>query len=368
MIDWAEFDAAHGAGDFIRAREIVAAGRNGTSVLGETGWIKCTACGQEQTHLSDLSADITSKRCMDCGDRELQKTCRIHVGERTPPLPHFVKTGCEFCALEIPTLNEVEKTDRLRKVLHVFRSGGTRHRRNVWRSIVMLGWVVITVLAVCVSGGFYFARPIGTTPSDTGPRRNVNSSKGEPGKGLKRSTKNIPSNHVEPDIHHRRGLEHLRKREYDQAIEDFTLAIQLKSDFVDAYHYRAIAYHEKGELERAILDYTVVIQLKPDDVNAYIGRGIAYFRKGRNDEAIEDYTEAIQQQPDFVDAYDNRGDVHFRKKEYDEAIEDFTVVIRLEPNDVIIAYQKREIAYRKKGDQRSDELDRLKTKELKANQ
>lgn len=333
MIDWAEFDAAHGAGDFIRAREIVAAGRNGTSVLGETGWIKCTACGQEQTHLSDLSADITSKRCMDCGDRELQKTCRIHVGERTPPLPHFVKTGCEFCALEIPTLNEVEKTDRLRKVLHVFRSGGTRHRRNVWRSIVMLGWVVITVLAVCVSGGFYFAKPIGTTPSDTGPRRNVNSSKGEPGKGLKRSTKNIPSNHVEPDIHCRRGLEHLRKREYDQAIEDFTLAIQLKSDFVDAYHYRAIAYHQKGELERAILDYTVVIQLKPDD----------------------------------VDAYYNRGNAHFRKKEYDEAIEDYTVVIRLKPNDGI-AYDNREIAYRKKGDQRSAELDRLKIKELKANQ
>ncbi len=52
------------------------------------------------------------------------------------------------------------------------------------------------------------------------------------------------------------GIEKSKKGEIDLAIEDYTKAIELKSDYADAYYCRSKAWLHLGEEEKAKSDMT----------------------------------------------------------------------------------------------------------------
>ena len=131
-----------------------------------------------------------------------------------------------------------------------------------------------------------------------------------------------------------------KQKEYEESIEHYTKAIDLKPDFASAYNNRGNAYGDKGDYDLAIEDYTKAIQFNPNFANAYYNRGIAYGDKGDYDLAIEDYTKAIQLKSDLVAAYYNRGNAYYQKGEYELAIGDFTKTIDLQP-DLASAYHNR---------------------------
>ena len=91
----------------------------------------------------------------------------------------------------------------------------------------------------------------------------------------------------------------LDKREYDDAIADYTKAIALDSNLAAAYTNRGLAYEKKDEVDRAIADYTKAIALDPnDDLDyTYAERGYAYQRKGEFDRAIADFRKALEIDP-----------------------------------------------------------------------
>jgi tetratricopeptide (TPR) repeat protein len=66
---------------------------------------------------------------------------------------------------------------------------------------------------------------------------------------------------------------------YDQAIADYTQAIRIAPNYVDAYNQRGSAYINKGDEDRAIADFTQVIRLDPNNALAYLWRGISYQKK-----------------------------------------------------------------------------------------
>ena len=145
------------------------------------------------------------------------------------------------------------------------------------------------------------------------------------------------------------GAEFLDQKKWDEAIEAFTRAIELKPDFVKAYNNRGFAYTEKGEYDRAIEDLNKAIELDPSDAYAYTNRGVAYSKKGEHDRALEDYNKAIELDPNDANAYSNRGNAYSEKGEYDRAIEDHNKAIEFKPDDAEI-YSNRGVAYQGKGE------------------
>jgi tetratricopeptide (TPR) repeat protein len=124
-------------------------------------------------------------------------------------------------------------------------------------------------------------------------------------------------------------------------------------------HNRAIAFYNRGgiykqrkDYDRAIADYSEAVKIDPQYVNAYINRGMAYDSKGDNDAAAADFSRAIELKPDEPLAYYDRGYIRsWEKHDYDGAIADLSKAIELGTKDAP-TYFYRAMAYQGKKDYR----------------
>lgn len=67
---------------------------------------------------------------------------------------------------------------------------------------------------------------------------------------------------------------------------------QSTADRASAYVQRGNDYVASGKLDEAVADYSAAIQLDPKNILAYAARAIGYWRKGDRDHAIIDYKQA----------------------------------------------------------------------------
>ena len=86
---------------------------------------------------------------------------------------------------------------------------------------------------------------------------------------------------------------------------------------------------QKGMIDCAINDFTKAIELKSNYARAYCGRGIAYGSQGNNTCAIRDYDKAIELDPNYVVAYNSRGLAKYRLGRTEEAKQDLQTALRL---------------------------------------
>jgi tetratricopeptide (TPR) repeat protein len=158
------------------------------------------------------------------------------------------------------------------------------------------------------------------------------------------------------------GLEGYEMGNYQDAIDNYTKAIESNPDDAFLYNNRGLAYFRVKEYKKSISDYTKAIELKPDYAVAYCNRGLAYFKIRSFDEAISDYTKAIELDPKYADAYYNRGLAHNRSVHYyskpftddaiarfNKAVKDFHKALEFDP-DYILAHAGLGNAYYRYGE------------------
>ena len=212
---------------------------------------------------------------------------------------------------------------------------------------------------------------------------------------------------TEAEKHYNKGVEYAEEGRLDDAIAEYTKAIELDPDLAEAHFSRGYAYYKLGESQRAVEGYNEAIELDPDlaeaygaevygnqdehyhslgqlpryieenlsdfvrlhpqDPNAYRNRGNAYYRVGQFERAIEDYTMVIElapdSDPDFAAYYLNRGNAHYKLGQFERAIEDYTMVIEIIPS-VGTFYANRALAHTALGNDQEAERDIEKAVEL----
>jgi len=154
---------------------------------------------------------------------------------------------------------------------------------------------------------------------------------------------------LDPNTHFNRGKTNYDKKDYDRAITDFTKAIQLDPDYVEAYKYRALAYYEKGNYDKVFADCNETIQRGNSTIktSAYVIRANTYVKIGDYDKAIDDCTEVIQLNPNYADAYTSRAVAYGKrnkKGDVDKVIADCDEAIRINSNSAS-SYAERGWAY-----------------------
>ncbi|MBI3463687.1 MAG: tetratricopeptide repeat protein [Planctomycetes bacterium] len=80
--------------------------------------------------------------------------------------------------------------------------------------------------------------------------------------------------------------------DYDEIIEDLTIAIQTNPNNSIFYRHRGYAYVQKRDFDSAIQDLTEAIRLEPDLASMYQERGQAYLQKGDREKALADFARA----------------------------------------------------------------------------
>ena len=101
------------------------------------------------------------------------------------------------------------------------------------------------------------------------------------------------------------------------AIEEFDKAIDLDPNYAVAYNGRGYAYNKAGQYQNAINDYTMAVQLDSDYATAWLynERGVSYYLLDQYQTAVNDYTMAIQLEPSGL-RYFNRAWAYYRLGEY----------------------------------------------------
>ncbi len=188
------------------------------------------------------------------------------------------------------------------------------------------------------------------------------------------------------EIYELRGRALLAGNKFDEAIADFTKAIEIKKDFYTAFYWRGLSYYIPERFEPAIADFEMTVKLRSDIALAhfYLGGARTNLKKwdqaetalsraleltmtaeqkswalfwraearsglGRDEEALEDLDSAIAIKPDWIKALSQRGYTLLGLKEYDRAIADYSRAIAIDPK-YAAAYYNRGIAYLNKGD------------------
>jgi tetratricopeptide (TPR) repeat protein len=100
------------------------------------------------------------------------------------------------------------------------------------------------------------------------------------------------------------------KKNYAEAIANYTKTIELDSTDRAAYNNRGRAFEQLNRLDEAFADFTKVIEIDPTDRNGYHNRGVIYYKKREYQKAVEDYTRAIDIDPNFREAYTHRADAY----------------------------------------------------------
>lgn len=144
------------------------------------------------------------------------------------------------------------------------------------------------------------------------------------------------------------GIEKVKSRDFNGAIEDFTKAIKLEPTG-QFYFNRAYAKSMIKDFEGAILDYNETINLAYRLAEAYFERGYCYDQTNEPNKAIADYTDAIKVDDQYADAYNNRAVTKLKQKKYEAAIKDFSKAIKINPN-FSPAYVNRGYAKKEIGD------------------
>ena len=117
----------------------------------------------------------------------------------------------------------------------------------------------------------------------------------------------------------RQGNEHMKSKEFEQAINAYSKAIERNDEKSEYYCNRAAAYSKTGKHDRAIEDCLIALGLKEDYARAHGRLGFAYYQLGKHLEAKQAYKRAIELESDNAGYKHNLDSLERTLREKEEA-------------------------------------------------
>jgi len=187
---------------------------------------------------------------------------------------------------------------------------GERARRRAW--LIGLAAALLVAAGVAAFQRFGGPRdaPPGTVPSAAAPGAQAAgvdtasirahdealalSRAGRTAEALERLDAAILDDPSYDQLYVSRGVIHRRLQQFDEAVADFSRAIELAPRAWQTYLYRGIVYTDDLDAhDLGIRDFRTVIALNPDNTDAVMNMGVAHYKAGRYEEAIARYSDAI---------------------------------------------------------------------------
>jgi tetratricopeptide (TPR) repeat protein len=183
--------------------------------------------------------------------------------------------------------------------------------------------IVFTIVIQCLSGW------AATTNSPNYYEQGVNSVKSRAwDKAIEEFSKAIelnPTNGLAFDF---RGSANFMNGDLDEAISDCKEALRINSADDCAAFNLASAYRVKGEFEKSIRCWDAYMLLNPTNDAAYKNRATDYSVIGKYNEAIKDWNEGLRLNVNDSTSFAMRGFDYFKTSQFDKAEHDFIEAVR----------------------------------------
>lgn len=136
-----------------------------------------------------------------------------------------------------------------------------------------------------------------------------------------------------------KGIEEIHQGKFEDAIENITKSIELKNDWEISYFYRAVANQALEKLDDAMLDYTKALQINDKMTDAYYNKAkITLSRKDIANpdikKAISDLEKALELDDKFVDALFAMAAAYKKLGDYHKSLEYLEKLLEIEPQAV----------------------------------
>jgi serine/threonine protein kinase/tetratricopeptide (TPR) repeat protein len=147
--------------------------------------------------------------------------------------------------------------------------------------------------------------------------------------------------------------------QYDEAFRFYSCALSVRPQNYRLHTSVAQILNAKRIFDEAVAQFSRAIELKPDYLDALLGRGGAYFAQGQRDKALADLSKAIELHPLSASAWETRAfSYYYPLSDWHNAIADISRAIELDPNNNSLAkYHNRGTLYLKIGDWKKAEAD-----------
>ena len=131
------------------------------------------------------------------------------------------------------------------------------------------------------------------------------------------------------DYLYRRGIEWYELNEFEDAVKDFSDALELRPDHAGTLIWRAAASSRTEDLGGAIEDLQHAIEIRPSSASHYrqLGKSVA-------DKAIGFFTRRRQRGHEEPELFRRRGQAYQFLSQYEHAIKDYTTALKLDKNDI----------------------------------
>lgn len=140
----------------------------------------------------------------------------------------------------------------------------------------------------------------------------------------------------------------LGRNRNDEAIGDYTRALDIDKAMLGMHAGRALAWQRKGEYTRALQDYEAALRQNPNDAFVFNNRYLIFVARSDWPNALADLDEAIRCWPENAAAFVSRGAIYEQLRNYDAAFVDYDIALRLYPF-LSQAYNHRGAIFRRRG-------------------
>ncbi len=151
----------------------------------------------------------------------------------------------------------------------------------------------------------------------------------------------------EPDhsdvYYYTQGLIYFEQGHYQEAIPEFTKAIEIDSRYSNAYYARGRTMFKLKSYQQAVDDFDKALKLEPKNTNFYRDRAGAFEQLRNYQQAISDYTKIIELEPDNIEVYRIRVRIYEQLGKYQQAIPDCSKIIELNPKGISSYYDRAQI-------------------------
>ena len=128
------------------------------------------------------------------------------------------------------------------------------------------------------------------------------------------------------------GNEHMKRRNYRRAQEQFNQALILDPSQYLAHFFLARTFYAEKNYPKALEAVNKCLEIKDDYIKAYVVKGNIFMKMNKMNEALATFDAVTKIDKKSVSAWDKIGFINYRTKKYTAAIPAYNEVIKLKPN------------------------------------